>query len=472
MKKNRFALFFGNRAFFPASLMKEAREQLPAVLKEMGYESLMMDARTTPHGAVETFREGKIFAEFLKKNRGKYDGIIICLPNFGDENGALAAMRDEDVPILVMAYPDELDKLGPAARRDAFCGKLSVMDVFYQAGIKFTALAPHTVHPQSGRFGENMDYFARVCRVVNGVRGMVLGAIGARTTPFKTVRFDETCLQKNDITVETFDLSMVMRMIASTSLASPRAKAAAKLLANYSSWQGVPRKAFDNSVKLALVLDDMIKDSELDAIALRCWTEFQVELGISPCVVMSMLNNRGTVAACEVDVGSAIMMRALGLASDGISACLDWNNNYGDEDDKCILFHCGPIPAAMMQGAGRVADHAIIANSIGKGRSFGCNVGRIAPGDCTFGTLLTDGGKIKCCLGEGAFTDDAIPPEFFGCAGVVEIENLQQVMLHLGQNGYRHHVSVARGHVAAPAREALGRYLGFEVAQPQNIQYK
>ena len=467
MKKNRFALFFGNRGFFPASLIQEARKQLPAALKEMGHDSLMMDSKATPHGAVETFREGKKFADFLRKNKGKYDGIIICLPNFGDENGALAAVRDEDVPIFIMAYPDELDKLGPALRRDAFCGKLSVMDVFVQSGVKFTSLAPHTVNPQSARFNDNIDYFARVCSVVNGVKGMVVGAIGARTTPFKTVRFDEIALQRHDITVETLDLSMVMRMISKISLSSGQAKAKGKLLADYTCWQGVPRKAFENSIKLAVTLDEIIKEFGMDAMAVRCWTEFQLELGISPCVVMSMLNNSGITAACEVDVASAIMMRALGLASDGISTCLDWNNNYGDEEDKCILFHCGSVPAGMMTGKGQIQDHAILANSIGKGLGFGCNIGRIAPGDCSFGSLLTDGGKIKCCLGEGNFTDDAIPVEFFGCAGVVEIEGLQNVMLYLGQNGYRHHASVTRGHVAQPVCEALTRYLGFEVAQPQ-----
>lgn len=472
MKKTRFALFFGNRGFFPASLIADARRQLPAALKEMGHDSLMMDTKATPHGAVETSREGEIFAGFLRKNRGKYDGIILCLPNFGDENGALAAMREVNVPILITAYPDELDKMGPASRRDAFCGKLSVMDVFCQSGIKFTVLPPHTVHPQSGRFCENIDYFARVCRVVNGVKGMVAGAIGARTTPFKTVRFDETTLQKHDITVETIDLSSVLRTIVKTSLSSKEAKAKAKVLARYACWKGTPRKAFENCVRLGVTLDEIIREYKMDAVAVRCWTEFQLELGISPCVVMSELNNRGITAACEVDVANAVMMRALGLASDGISTCLDWNNNYGDEDDKCILFHCGPVPAEMMRTRGQIQDQAIIANTIGKGKGFGCNTGRISPFDCTFGSLLTDGGKLKCFLGEGCFTGEEIPGEFFGCAGVVEIENLQQVLIYLGQNGYRHHVSVTRGHVAKPAREALNRYLGFDVAQPQGLDYK
>jgi len=472
MKKSAFALFFGNRGFFPASLMQSARKELPEALRKIGHACLMMDAKATRHGAVETSREGELYADFLRKHRGKFEGVILCLPNFGDENGALAALRDAHVPILIMAYPDELDKMGPASRRDAFCGKMSIMDVFVQTKIKFTVLAPHTVHPQSNRFGENIDFFDRVCRVVAGMKGAVIGAIGARTTPFKTVRFDETTLQRHDITVETLDLSMVLRRVAETALSSKQAKAKAKVLSKYSSWSDAPRKAFENSVRLALVLDEIIKEYGMDAIALRCWTEFQLELGISPCVVISEMNNRGIAAACEVDVANAVMMRALGLASDGIATCLDWNNNYGAEDNKCILFHCGPVPAAMMAGRGRIQDQVIIANSIGQGRGFGCNTGRIAPCECTFGSLLTDGGKIKCFLGEGNFTSDPVPDDFFGCAGVVEIENLQNLLIYLGQNGHRHHVSVTNAHVAGPVREALSRYLGFEVAEPQGLDYK
>ena len=144
-----------------------------------------------------------------------------------------------------------------------------------------------------------------------------------------------------------------------------------------------------------------------------------------------------------------------------------WNNNYGHDDDRCILFHCGPVPARMMAGRGRISDHLILANAVGEGRSYGCNVGRIAPTDFTFGSLVTDAGKLRFYLGQGRFTADPIPPEFFGCAGVAAIERLQDVLLHVGLNGYRHHVSVTPGFVQAPVREALERYLGFEVAVPQ-----
>jgi L-fucose isomerase-like protein len=160
-------------------------------------------------------------------------------------------------------------------------------------------------------------------------------------------------------------------------------------------------------------------------------------------------------------------MRALTLASGQPATCLDWNNNYAQDDDKCILFHCGPVPKSLMSDPGRIVDHAILANAVGQGCGYGCHVGRIAPTDFTFGSMVTDEGRLRFYLGKGKFTADPIPDEFFGCAGVAQIDQLQDVLLHVGYNGYRHHVSVTPGYVQAPVRHALERYLGFDVALPQ-----
>ena len=466
-EKTKFALFFGNRGFFPASLIAEARDEVPKVLVALGHEVLMLGKDATRYGAVETTEDGRKHSEFLARNRGAYGGVILCLPNFGDESGAVAALKDCGVPILVQAYPDDLARMAPELRRDAFCGKISVMDVFHQYGVKFTALKPHVVRPKSDQFKANVDHFDRVCRVVNGLRGMVVGAIGARTTPFKTVRVDELALQRSGITVESLDLSDVISRAKAVSPGSAAYRAKAKAMKGCASWEGVPQKALDAITRLGVVLDQVVKEWGMDAVALRCWTELQSELGISPCVLLGEMNDRGLTAACELDVGSAITMHALSLASGRPAACLDWNNNYGDDEDKCILFHCGPVPRSLMSGKGRITDHAILRGTVGRENSYGCNVGRIGPGDFTFGDMVTEAGRLKFYLGQGRFTEDPIPEEFFGCAGVAEIEGLQEVLLHIGEQGHRHHVAVTPGLVMEPVREALERYLGFGVVVPQ-----
>ncbi len=463
-KKSTFALFFGNRGFFPASLQKSARRELTAVLEKLGYGTLSMNARATRYGAVETPEEGKKYARFLAEHEGAFDGVILCLPNFGDENGAVAALRDANVPILIQAYPDELTRMAPATRRDAFCGKFSIMDVFCQNDIPFTTLPPHTMHPKSEVFAKSVDFFDRLCRVVGGMRRMTVGAIGARTTAFKTVRIDEIALQHHDITMETMDLSEVFSRMRDVKTTSTAYRQKAKKLKAYSDWKGTPAAAFQELARLGVILDEIVVEYKLDALALRCWVEMQKQLGISPCVLLSEMNERGIVAACEVDIGNAVTMRALQLAAGAPATCLDWNNNYGEEEDKCILFHCGPVPQSLMTARGQITEHAILANAVGQGCSFGCNTGRIAPNPFTFGSMLTEAGELNFYLGEGRFTEDPIPAEYFGCAGVAEIPNLQNTLQTIGYAGFRHHVSVAPGHVMEPTAEAFCKYLGYDVS--------
>lgn len=463
--KSTFALYFGNRGFFPETLIAEARKELTEVLTKLGYGSIMMDAELTRYGAVESPQEGKLYAKFLEENKGKFDGVILCLPNFGDETGAISALEEAGVPIFILAYPDELDKMGFKQRRDAFCGKFSIMDVFYQYQLPYTALAPHTVHPNSKTFEEQINTFDMVCRIVKGMRKMTVGAIGARTTAFKTVRYDELALQKYGITTEVLDMSEVFRRVRKLDINSEKAKTKAKTLKNYTNFKNVPDKSFDNLVRFGVVIDEIIEEYELDALALRCWLEMEIEFGVAPCVLLSEINDRGFPAACELDICNAVSMHALQLATGKPTTCLDWNNNYGDDPDKCILFHCGPVPQTLMEAKGEVIDHPMFAKALGAGCGYGCNVGRIAANPITFASSKTQDGKLFFYFGEGEFTGEPIQEGFFGCGGVAKIDNLQEKLNKIGYTGYRHHVSVAPGNVAAALREAFTRYLGYEITE-------
>ncbi|MFC1671859.1 L-fucose/L-arabinose isomerase family protein [Planctomycetota bacterium] len=463
MNKTTFALYFGNRGFFPETLIAGARREMVEELEKLGYGTLIMDENATPHGAVESPEEGAKYARFLEANREKYDGVILCLPNFGDETGAICALRDAGVPIMIQAYPDEPDKMGFSTRRDAFCGKFSVMDVFYQYGLPFTTFKPHTIHPAGDAFAQQVGWFAAVCRVVNGMKRMIVGAIGARTTAFKTVRFDELTLQRYGITTETLDLSEVMSRVRDQKADGDTYHARAERLKNYTRWDGVPDEAFVTLTKLSVVLDEIIAEHDMDAMALRCWLELEKELKVSPCVLLSELNDRGIPAACELDVCNAVAMHSLSLASGRAATCLDWNNNYGVDDDKCILFHCGPVPQSLMTRKGTIIEHPMFAKALGAGCAYGCNAGRIAAAPLTFASSKTQDGKLTFYLGEGEFTQDEIADDFFGCAGVARIDKLQDKLEIIGHQGYRHHVGVTTGHVAVPVREAWERYLNYSL---------
>ena len=101
-KKITFALYFGNRGFFPGDLIAGAIADMKKAVTDCGFDYICMQEDLTRYGAVETLEEGKKYAAFLKENEGKFDGIILCLPNFGDENGIKAALRARTLKTMIM----------------------------------------------------------------------------------------------------------------------------------------------------------------------------------------------------------------------------------------------------------------------------------------------------------------------------------------------------------------------------------
>ena len=459
MEKIRLALYFGNRGFFPGELIADARRELAEAVSRNGLEYLMMDPALTRYGGVETLAEGKRFAEFLEENRGKYDGIILCLPNFGDENGALEALREVTVPILVQVYPDEPDKMDFSHRRDALCGKIAMCNCLRQRGIRYSLTAQPAVHPLTKEFDEDLRVFAGVCRVVKGMKRLRIGAIGARTTAFKTVRIDEIAMENKGIGVETVDLSQVFARMREV---PPEAVAFQKsIFGKYRGWEAYPPVKLEQMARLAAVLKDLIEEMELHAVAIRCWPELEQQLQIAPCLAMAELNEHGIPAACEMDVSNAVMMRALSLASDSPVMLLDVNNN-GAQADECILFHCSAIPASFMGGPGQVKEHLMFRKSYGQGSGAGIHVGKILPGEVTFGSLKTEAGQLWAFVAQGDLTDAPVGKDFFGCGVVLKKEGMDQVLTYLCENGYRHHVAIVKGRWQASVAEALTKYLGYQ----------
>lgn len=460
-KKVTFVLAFCNRGFMPGELILNARDEMIQAVTDAGYDYIAMDANLTRYGGIETRDEGLLYAKWLKEHEGQYDGVIFSMPIFADENGAITALQDAGVPILMQAYPDEIGKMDFTHRRDAYCGKFSVTDVFTQYQVPFTVLKPHVVHPLSDGFTQNLKDFAAICRVVNGMKRFNVGAIGARTTAFKTVRFDEIALQKYGINVESFDLSEVIYKVKQMADDDKAVVAKIERLENYSDFSKVPEENKFTLAKISVVIDEYIKEYHLDALTLRCWNEMETILRVCPCVLLSELNDRGIPAACEIDMCSAITMRAMALASEEPTAVLDWNNNYGEEEDKVVLFHCGPVAQSLMTDKGTVTEHKMFAKG-DPGSGWGTNEGRIRPFKTTISNCQTKDGKLIVYASEAKFTDDVIEDGYFGCAGVAEIPDLENKLIKLARGGFKHHTSVGVGHMKEILKEAFTTYLNYE----------
>lgn len=464
MKKNTFGVIVGNRGFFPDILAKDGRKDVLDVLKKNGYGAVCLSMKDTKFGAVETYEDAKKCAALFAAKADRIDGIIVTLPNFGDEKGVAETVKRSglNVPILIHAEPDATGKMSIADRRDSFCGKISVCNNLRQAGIPYTLTASHTLKVTSAEFAAELADFASVCRIIKGLDKVRFGAIGARTGAFNTVRYSEKILELSGIGVETVDLSEVLGNVMLLSDNDRTVKRKLDSIKNYVTTKSVPQGSLLKMAKFAVVIDRWIKQNELAGTAIQCWTSLEEFFGVTPCAIMSMLSESLLPSACEVDITGVLAMYILQLASGSPSALLDWNNNYGDDPDKCVCFHCSNLPKSFFKTA-RMDYQEIIAGSVGKENTYGTIVGRIAPNNVTICRTTTDdtSGIVSAYAGQGRFTNDKL--DTFGGYGVLEVPNLQDLMQYICRMGFEHHVAANISQKADAVAEALGNYMGWEI---------
>ncbi len=454
----------GNRDFFPDPLITEARKDLAQVFAAANIQAVMLDETQTKLGAVETWEHAQRCAALFRAHRDKLDGVLVCLPNFGDEKGVAEALKlaELNVPVLVQAYPDDLNQLGVERRRDAFCGKISVCNNLRQYGIPFSLTDLHTVPLLAADFQADLQRFLAVCRVVRGLRKARIGAVGARPNAFNTTRYSEKLLQAAGISVSTIDLSDIFGRADRVADDDARVRDKVRSIQAYASTTGVPAQSLSRMAKLGVVLGEWMEQNGLQATAIQCWSSMQQNFGVNCCTIMSMMSENLMPSACEVDVTGVVTMYALQLASGGPSALVDWNNNYGKDPNKCVLFHCGNWAKTFLPDA-QVGTAPILGTTLGEENTYGALSGRTPAGPLTYARVSTDdrSGRIRAYVGEGSFTQD--PLATFGSRAVAEVPRLQQLMQYICRNGFEHHAAMSSSHCAGVVEEALGPYLGWDV---------
>jgi L-fucose isomerase-like protein len=463
-KTMTMGLIVGNRGFFPDHLAKSGREEMLRVLTAAGIDVVTLTPEESKYGAVEVREDSRRCAELFRRNRDRIDGIIVTLPNFGEERAIADTLRLADlrVPVLIQATPDDPKKMTIAFRRDSFCGKMSACNNLKQYGIPYSITTLHTESPDSPEFAKDLEWFAAVCRVVNGFRNLRVGAIGARPTAFNTVRYSEKILESQGISIETLDLSEVLGRIERMKDNDDAAQAKLASIQQYVDSKNVPQAALLKMAKLGAVVDQWMVATEVTISAVQCWTSIEENLGVVPCTVMSMMSDSLLSSACEADICGVLGMHALRLASETPSALLDWNNNYGSDPNKAVCFHCSNLPKHFFRSV-KMDFQEIIAGTVGKENTFGTCVGLIKPEKMSFARVSTDdtSGKMRGYVGEGKFTDD--PLNTFGGAGVAEIPKMQKLLHFICEHGFEHHVAANLSTVASSVHEATTRYLGWDM---------
>jgi len=465
-KKITFGVIVGTRGFFNPDHAKNARKDIVAKIEKEGYGLVILPQDATEHGAIETIGDAMKCATLFRQHSEEIDGIVVILPNFGDEIGVVETISRSklDVPVLVQACNDEVDKVDVKGRRDSFCGKISVCNNLVQYGIPFTGTENHTVDIDSEEFSNDLDRFSRICRVVKGLTSARIGAIGTRPAAFQTVRFSEKILQRQGITVVPVDLSVIIGEAKKLDNDAAEVKSMMKDIKAYGK---IPNEIVEANIlkqaRFSVVVSNWMEENMLDASCIQCWDSIQENFGCATCLTMAMMGEKLMPSACEVDLDGTLSMYALALASGKAPGFLDWNNNYGKEVDKCVNTHCSNFPASFMGTEIEISELDILGESLGRENCFGAIKGRVAPGDMTFFRMSTNDteGWIHSYLGEGEFTDDPFPMD--GGIAVCHIPNLRTLLKHITKNGFEHHIAMVRGHWASVLEEAIDTYLEWDL---------
>ena len=456
-------VIYGNRDFFPDHLVTEARADIAKAFAKFGIKAIQLTENDSKLGGVETHADARKCAELFRKHSDEIDGVLVCLPNFGDEKGVADTLKLSGlkVPVLIQGYPDDLNRLDVARRRDAYCGKISVCNNLVQAGIKFTLTTKHVCHPTSTGFERDLQNFLGVCRVVNGLKGVRLGAVGARPGAFNTVRYSEKILERHGVSVTTVDLSEIIGKANKLDPASAVVKAKLDEITDYAPAPGVPHEKLVQMAKMGVVLTQWSEANCLDATAIQCWTSIQENYGCNVCTLMSMMSEKFMPSACEVDVTGVLTMYAMQLAGNTPAALVDWNNNYAEDDNKCVLFHCGNWAKSFLPDI-KIANAPIIGTAVGVENTYGALDGRTPAGALTYGRITTADteGRIRAYVGQGELTNDEL--KTFGNRAVASVPNLQKLMHYVCANGFEHHVVMTQSHSADILTEAFGNYLGWD----------
>ena len=462
-KQTTLGVIIGNRDFFPDKLVAAARTEILDLFQQLSITPILLSDADSKLGGVETFAEAQKCAALFRKHAEEIDGILVVLPNFGDEKGVADTIKLSglQVPVLVQACPDDLHLMDVVNRRDAWCGKISVCNNLYQYGIKYSLTTKHVVSLKDPSFIEDLNQFTATCRVVNGLRKVRIGAVGARPTAFNTVRYSEKLLQRHGISVTTVDLSEILGNANKLTAADASVKQKLEKIHAYANTGKTPNDRLVQIAKLDVVLEEFMQANALDATAIQCWTSLQQNYGCNVCTSMSMMSENMLPSACEVDVTGTLSMYAMQLASGTPSALVDWNNNYANDDSKCVLFHCGNWAKSFLPDI-MISTAPILGTSVGTENTYGALDGRTPAMPLTYGRISTDDckGIIKAYVGEGELTNDAL--ETFGNRAVAQIGNLQGLMNYVCRNGFEHHVVMNASKTASVLKESFENYLGWE----------
>jgi len=453
-----------HRGFFSIELAAKMRQSTLDVMARLGIEAVAPTPEQTKAGCIENREEAQICAELFRD--AGVQGIVIGAVNFGDEQAASAAVREAglDVPVLIFGCQEEEVLSRSTPRRDAFCGLLSIGDALRQIGVPYSIGQRPICFPTDDSFSQDLDWFVRVCRVVNGISGGRYAQIGTRPEGFWTCRYSERELQALGATTVVADLSEAIAGANAIASNDAQVRGILEQIQAYADTSRIAPEALDRMARFEAYLRRFREEHDIDAFAIQCWNSIQRNYGICTCSTMSRLGDDGIPCACEVDVLGAVSMHALQLASGMPAALADWNNLHNEDDELVNVWHCGVFPASFTSRGARLGIQNIMVACGGAPEEKAHGTVQLVadPSPLTLCRVTQDAdGAWKAALAQGAIEPNKA--ETFGGYGWCRIKNLQRLYRDVLLQHFPHHVAITQAHVANALWEAFGNYFGMSV---------
>lgn len=459
----RIGLIPANRAFFSDELAVKMRNATIASMEKAGLEVIVPDSGMTKLGCVESLEEAQKTGRLFRDE--EVEGIVVAAVNFGDEQAVAFTIRESrlNVPVLIFGCQEEEVLKPTTPRRDSFCGLLSIGEALRQIGVKYTVARVPICYPSDESFQEELRRFAGVCQVVNGIRNARYGQVGCRPDAFWTCRADEKALQRLGVTTIDVDLSEVISAVSRMDPTLSAVQETEKSIRSQCDIGDIPEAALSKIARFEVYLRQLVNEKKLDALAIQCWTNLQLSLGICACSTMGRLGEEGIPCACEADVLGALSMHALTLASGGgASALADWNNLHNNDPELANIWHCGVFPASFAKSKPRMGVHGIIADTVGRDNTWGLYEFEVEEGPITLFRVTQDPDEgWKAVVVPASI--EATNAKTFGAYGWARIKDLQSIYRDVLARYFPHHVAIARGKLSDILWEAFGNYLGFDI---------
>jgi L-fucose isomerase-like protein len=456
-----------SRTIFDQELALRVRGSVIDAFASAGLEAVVPSTELTWNGLVQTPEEAEKASRLFSDQA--VDGVVIGALNFGNEvPAALAALgAGQGLPVMIFGVGEEGLLSREASRRDAFCGLISIATALRHRGARFAFPARAVGYPDEERFVGALREFGWVCRAVGGVRGAVYGQIGVRPGDFETCAYDElSLLRQFGIRVVPIPLTTLFSGAARAPEARVR-ETYAEIAASMDR-SAVPDLDLSKSARVEVVLEQLVEEHDLSGMGIQCWTSFQEDYGISPCLAMARLTERGVPCACEADIHGTLSMHLLSLIAGSPAGLADWNNRHYQDANAFSAWHCGVFPPSMGGGRKRVGLHDILAESTGTPEGkYGTIELEIDRGPLTLARVTEHPwDEWPVLIAEGEVVE--LPGEPPGSHGWVRVEDLDRLYTEL-LRGFPHHVAIARGRLGGAVGVAA-YFLGLDAVEPLPVQ--